>query len=245
MDHSQQINVQAVPAFGLWATLLAFGVGGLLLFISTHFLIPYLSQATGIEPVIFWFLTAGFLVFVPLVIAGYFILRSEGEIFQSKSLFERLRFRKMTIIDWLWTGGALIVIGILTVLLQNTLEWFYGEVNLHPPFMAFEPLDAGRYWILALWLPFWVVNIMGEEFLWRGVVLPRQEVSFGQYAWLANAFGWLIFHLAFGWVMLIMLVPILFILPFATQKSGNTWVAVIIHAGLNGPGFIAVAFGFV
>jgi len=245
MAHPPQFNDPQVPAFGIWPTLLLFSGGGLLLFASTHLLIPYLSEATGIEPVIFWFLTAGFLVFIPLVIAGYFLLRREMNVLQPKALFERLRFRKMTPRDWLWTGGAFMGIGILTGLIYFSLELIYGEVSLHPPFMAFETLDAGRYWILAIWIPFWVVNIMGEEFLWRGVILPRQEISFGKYAWLANAFGWLIFHLAFGWVMVLMLIPLLFILPYATQKSGNTWVAVIIHGGLNGPGFIAVAFGFV
>jgi hypothetical protein len=31
-----------------------------------------------------------------------------------------------------------------------------------------------------------VLNIVGEEFVWRGVVLPRQEVAFGGRAWLVN-----------------------------------------------------------
>lgn len=245
MNHHKQIKDQSLPSFGLIKTLLAFGGASALLFLSTQILIPYFSETTQIEPVIFWFLTAGLLVFVPLVIAGYYILRSEGKTIHTRSLFERLRLRKMNRRDWFWTGGALMGIGILTVFIQYVLGFVYGEVTMHPPFMAFEPLDSGRYWILALWLPCWILNILGEEFLWRGVILPRQEVSFGQYAWLVNALGWLIFHLAFGWIMLIMLVPILFILPFATQKTENTWVAIIIHAGLNGPGFVAVAFGFV
>src|SRR5215510_4699098 len=38
---------------------------------------------------------------------------------------------------------------------------------------------SSRYWILGAWLPFFVLNIVGEEFTWRGVALPRQEAAFG------------------------------------------------------------------
>jgi membrane protease YdiL (CAAX protease family) len=245
LNLSQQTGNQGIPPFGIGLTLLTFGGGGLLLLFSTHVLIPFLSERTGYEPVIFWFITGGLLVFLPLIIAGYLILKREKAALDFRTFRERLRFRRMTQTDWLWAGGSLVAIGVLTVLLQFILEWIYGEVSMHPPFMAFEPLDAGRYWILALWLPVWILNIMGEEFLWRGVILPRHEISFGQYAWLVHALAWVIFHLAFGWVLLLLLTPILFILPFAAQKTGNSWVAVIIHAGINGPGFIAVSFGLV
>ena len=62
----------------------------------------------------------------------------------------------------------------------------------------FDPLTPDRYWILGAWFPFWVLNILGEEFSGGGVVLPRQEVALGRWAWLANGIGWLLFHLAFG-----------------------------------------------
>jgi len=75
--------------------------------------------------------------------------------------------------------------------------------------MHFEPLTPERTWLLAIWLPFWVLNIMGEEILWRGVLLARQEQTFGRWAWLVNSGGWLLFHLAFGWQLLVVLLPIL------------------------------------
>lgn len=95
---------------------------------------------------------------------------------------------------------------------SSALLW--GEVDLHPAFMAMDPIDSGRYWILAAWLPFWALNIIGEEFLWRSVVLPRQEVAFGHWAWLANGVGWLIFHLSFGATILLTLWPIVLVRRF-------------------------------
>jgi membrane protease YdiL (CAAX protease family) len=231
--------------FGVRATLSLFGGFGITLYISTHILIPFLSEITGIETVIYWFLTAGLLVFAPMFIVSFLIVRKEKHTDAMSNIVRRLRFRRPGGSDWLWIGGSLIAIGCFTVILKSGMESVYENVSLHPPFMAFEPLGPGRYWILALWFPFWFLNIMGEEVLWRGVVLPRQELVFGRYAWMVNAGGWMIFHLAFGWVMLILLSPIIVILPYVTQKTRNTWVAVAIHAGLNGPGFIAVAFGVV
>ena len=111
--------------------------------------------------------------------------------------------------------------------------------------LAMEPLAPGRYWILAAWLPFFAVNILGEEVLWHGLLLPRQETAFGRRAWLVSGLGWLVFHVPFGPVILLTLWPTVFIIPYAVQRRQNTWIGVVVHAGLNGPGFLAVAFGLV
>ena len=109
--------------------------------------------------------------------------------------------------------------------------------------MALSPLGPGRYWILAAWLPFFALNILGEELLWRGVVLPRQEAAFGKRAWLANGLGWLSFHAAFPRPVLLLLVPITLILPAIAQRRRCTWPGVIIHAAFGAVGFLSLAFG--
>jgi membrane protease YdiL (CAAX protease family) len=86
---------------------------------------------------------------------------------------------------------------------------------------------------------------MGEEFLWRGVMLPRQEAAHGKYAWLFHGLGWGLFHIAFGWQLLIMLLPLIFIQTYIVQRTQNSWVGVIMHGGLNGPSFIAISLGLI
>ena len=156
-----------------------------------------------------------------------------------------MRFKPKTTADWLWTLGSLVTIGVLSTIVMKLLEMAFGQFDHSPPFMSFEPLSAGRYWLLAVWFPYWLLNIMGEEMLWRGVMLPRQEAAFGNYAWIIHAIGWAVFHIAFGWQLLLTLLPILFILPYAVQRRQNSWIGVIIHAGLNGPSFIAIALGII
>ncbi len=76
-------------------------------------------------------------------------------------------------------------------------------------------------------------------------MLPRQDIAFGKGTWILHGVGWGLFHIAFGWQLLITLLPILFIQSYVVQRRQNTWIGVIIHAGINGPGFLAIAFGMV
>jgi membrane protease YdiL (CAAX protease family) len=86
-------------------------------------------------------------------------------------------------------------------------------------------------------------NIFGEEMLWRGYILPRQEAAHGRGAWMVNAALWMLFHLCFGPFLIVILLPILVILPWAASKTGNTSTALLVHGLLNGPMFVLVALG--
>jgi len=236
-------NKKTISPVGIIPSLIIFGAAGLILYIETNFLIPYLASITGTETVIWWFIVAAFGMFIPLLVLAMCMLHKEGWLFKPGMWEIRLRFRTMNTGDWMWGIGGIIVIGIWSYLIMMIIATFSGPVDHQPPFMQFEPLGVGRYWILAVWLPYWIFNIMGEEILWRGVILPQQAVSFGKYAWIIQGIGWGLFHIAFGWQLLITLLPILFILPYVVQKRKNSWIGVLIHAAINGPGFVAIALG--
>jgi membrane protease YdiL (CAAX protease family) len=215
----------------------------LLLFAVTHWLIPYMAERTGLEPVLCWFIAGGLAVFLPLIITGIIILKSEGYPISRQTFTGRLRFRPIHLGELVWMALALAGVAILSALAMKLVVFFAGEFDPSPPFMRFEPLTRGRYWILLAWFPYWILNILGEEFLWRGVMLPRQEAALGKNAWLFHALGWGIFHIAFGWQLLITLLPLLFILSYLVQRTRNSWMGVILHATLNGPAFIAISLG--
>ena len=150
----------------------------------------------------------------------------------------------MTGKDWKITGITFLAAGLLSFLIMQGLTYLLGEFSTQPPFMTFEPLTPGRYWYLLVWLPYWFLNILGEEFLWRGVMLPRQEVAWGKSAYFWHGLGWLIFHIPFGWGLIATMLPLLILLPRAVQKQQNSWIGVILHAVINGPAFIAIALGY-
>lgn len=230
---------------GFTASFAIYIPAALLMFGMTKYLIPYLSKITGQETILFWFIVGGLGIFVPLIVTGILILKSEGHQMSKETWKERLRFRKITQKDLLLSIAGLIAVGVLSGLVMQGLVMVIGEFDHSPSFMSFEPLTRGRYWLLFVWFPYWILNILGEEFLWRGVMLPRQEIAFGKYTWLIHGFGWGLFHIAFGWQLLITLIPIIFILSYVVQKTKNSWVGVIIHGGLNGPSFIAICFGLI
>jgi hypothetical protein len=231
-------------SIGIGQTAILFGVAALLLFAVTHRVIPALTERTTIEPILLWFGAAGLGVFLPLLLFGVARLRQEGVHLQSSDTWsERLRFHRMTRADWLWTAGGALAVAILAAKSILLMKICFGYVNLQPSFLRLEPLTPDRYWVLAVWLPFFLINIVGEEFLWHGVILPRQETTLGRWAWLANGLGWLGFHVAFGPSVLFVLWPTTLIIPYIVQRRGNTWIGVLIHATLNGGGFLAIAFG--
>ena len=180
-----------------------------------------------------------------MIVTAILILRTEGYKISKSTWIERLRFRKITKLDLVWSFVGLILVGIFSGLIMKLLELIVGQFDHSPAFMSFEPLTKGRYWLLLVWAPYWILNILGEEFLWRGVMLPRQEIVFGKYTWIIHGFGWGLFHVAFGWQLLITLIPLIFIQSYIVQKTKNTWIGVIMHGGLNGPSFIAISFGLI
>jgi len=217
----------------------------ILMYCMTKYLIPFLSRVTGQETILFWFIVAGLGIFTPLIITGIMILKSEGYELSKSTWTERLRFRKITKTDLIWSIAGLVLVGVFSGIILKGLELIVGKFDHSPAFMSFVPLTKGRYWLLLIWAPYWILNIMGEEFLWRGVMLPRQEVAFGKHTWLIHGFGWGLFHIAFGWQLLITLIPLIFIQPFIVQRTKNSWIGVIMHGGLNGPSFIAICFGLI
>lgn len=215
------------------------------MFLQTKYTIPYLSNVSGLETILFWFIVGAIGIFTPLILLGLIILKRERFQFNIKTITSRLRFRKLTNSDLIWTLIGFLSIVVLSALIMKIMEITIGQFDHSPKFMTFEPLSKGRYWLLLIWLPYWILNILGEEFLWRGVMLPRQELAFGKYTWIIHGFGWSLFHIAFGWKLMLTLLPIIFILSFIVQKTKNSWTGVILHGGLNGPAFIAICFGFI
>jgi membrane protease YdiL (CAAX protease family) len=216
----------------------------IIMIIVCRFLIPFLVLKTGQEPVLFWFLCSGLLIFIPMIIVSIIILRKEKLSVNYQTWQNRLRFKRLTKSDLLWTLGGIAAVGLLSVVTMTVLEMCFENFDKNPSFMTFEPLSVtGKYWILWLWLPYWVVNIMGEEIFWRGTMQPRQEIVFGKYTWIIQGLGWAVFHIVMGFQLLLMLLPLVFIQPIIVQKTKNSWTGVIMHGLLNGPSFIAIALG--
>jgi Type II CAAX prenyl endopeptidase Rce1-like len=74
-------------------------------------------------------------------------------------------------------------------------------------------------------------NIAGEELLWRGYLLPRQELAHGRATWLVHGILWATFHLFFQTTLwdMIRMMPTCCALAFVVQHRKNTRPGVVGH----------------
>ena len=230
-----------MKAMGFKLSFLIFGTAAAWIYIVTSYFIPILTEVTGQETILFWFICGGLCVFLPLLITAQVILKKEGWLIRPGLWKDRMRFKPITKNDIYWCFGGIALIGVFSLVIMEAVKMIWGEMESQPPFMSFEPLTPDRYWLLAVWLPYWILNIMGEEILWRGVMFPRQEIAFGNQTWIIHGTGWALFHIAFGWKLLLTMLPILYVQSFVIQKTKNSWNGVLIHALINGPSFIAIS----
>jgi membrane protease YdiL (CAAX protease family) len=178
-------------------------------------------------------------------------LKREQHELTFKILKEKLNLRPLSKRDLIWTLIGILAISVFSMLIMKgltKLSELYPEKissSFSPPFLEFHVLDKSQYWIYLIWIPFFVFNIFGEELLWRGFILPRQNLNTNTANWTLNSLGWLLFHLAFGWKLVILLLPILIINPFIVQKTKNTWTGILIHGLINGSGFLLITLGVI
>lgn len=225
---------------GIGLSLVLFAIPALGLWLATRHLLPELV-ASGREPLAAWFL-AGSLVFAPLLVlalTGAFADRSPAR----PGVLQVLRVRSLTRREWRIVGAALVVTFAVMAGLSLINATLWPRLPPHPPFMAVEPITTGKLYLLALWLPFFALNIIGEELWWRGMIQPRQELVFGAWTWIVQGVLHGLFHFSFGLGVMFILLPVLFSIPWAVQRTGNTTVGIIIHAVVNGAGFLAVVLG--
>jgi len=247
MERNDSPTGQLVP-MSLPESFLLFGIPTIMFLAATYGAIPFLTMHFDVLPVIAWFIAGGVFVFIPLFVVAVSAAGMESIRTHSGNIAARLRLFPMNTGDWLWAAGATVIVFAFMCAISYALDALHGtvmpgEFSPDPPFLDFHGIGEEQGWILLAWLPFFFFNIVGEELLWRGYILPRQELRHGNQSWAVNASLWAMFHLCFGWRLIVMLSPILFILPYVVQRRGNTTVGIVIHGIVNGSGFLATALG--
>ena len=83
----------------------------------------------------------------------------------------------------------------------------------------------GAWWFFALFVVNAVFNtILGEEFLFRGVLLPRMEGVFGRWSWVANGVLFGLYHVHQPWgIPNSVLTGLLYTFP--AYRFRSTWMS--------------------
>lgn len=228
-----------------------FGVWALVVILSVYVLMPILSNSmTEFEsfalamtlPLLFMFITA-------IVI----YLTENGN---SLSGFRhRYRLTKIKLSDVLW--GIIIAIigmaamGAFSVLAAKLISLGLIPVPAKLPLILDPRAELnisslnqmvggqiyGNWKVVIIYFIMLFFNIAGEELLWRGYILPRQELTYGKKAWFIHGLMWTFFH-CFKWWDIISLLPVCLLISYLAQKRQSIWPGFIAHYIINGMGLL-------
>jgi membrane protease YdiL (CAAX protease family) len=206
---------------------------------------PFLKSNFDVNPILYW-LIIGYCLFIPLFVYALMMARWEGRK-GIRQLALGLNIKPFSKKDWVYSILGLLVTFVCTGLIYGVsilMNKYLGTGMLKttPWFMEVKPLQGTAALLLLIWFPMFFFNIVGEEALWRGYIQSRFQ---GRYSWLLCAVLWLMFHLPFGFGLMVMLIPVVIIVPYVFHKTHNTLVGILIHGIYNGPTFVAVALGMI
>lgn len=144
---------------------------------------------------------------------------------------------------WLWVIPLVIAIVVWETALAPyaTKVWvsifpFFAE----PPGYSFGAIFqspevvvrlVGAWWFFGLFVIYAIFNsILGEEFLFRGVLLPRMEGAFGRWSWLANGVLFGFYHVHQPWSMPSNALSGALLLALPSWRFRSTWMGIIVHS---------------
>jgi len=257
----QSKNAQALvaskrQAFGWRSSLLLFGIPALAFFVSFHAFRPWL-ETQGYNPLISYLASLCLpmaLMFAAALVAYH---RVEGCPLTREAFARRMRYPKLTWRDGFWVlvilVGGFLGYGLLTQVSQVLLDTGMVPLPAGLPLLAnpkavFSPeaLDQsaggqilGQWDLVILFTVTLFFNIAGEEFWWRGFILPHQEAAWGGRTWIFHGLLWAFFH-AFKWWDILSLVPVCLLIAYSAQRTKSNWAALIAHLLFNITGYVLV-----
>ncbi len=135
-------------------------------------------------------------------------------------------------------GGKtwLIVIPIVVGLGLGELLSISAPLNRN--FGEFLSSDVGQVMFdgswgwFALTVTMFVFNtLLGEELLFRGVLLPRMHGAFGDRDWLANGVLFAVYHLHMPWVIPFSVLTDPFLLAYPAKRYRSAFLGIAVHSG--------------
>ena len=143
---------------------------------------------------------------------------------------------------WWWIIPLILLVASLEMGLRSTLVnmWtaifpFFAEPKGYD-FSALLTPEMRAQWVgdwnlLGLFFVLSLFNtFLGEEFVFRGVLLPKMEGVFGKWDWVANGFLFSLYHLHQPWGILATL-PADLVIAFSGKRFHSNWFPIILHSG--------------
>ena len=143
---------------------------------------------------------------------------------------------------WWWIIPLSVLAAALGIGLHSALVdvWtgifpFFAEPEGYDMSALFAPelrsMWLGAWDMLGLFFVSALFNtFLGEEFIFRGVLLPKMEGVFGKWDWVANGILFSLYHLHQPWGILATL-PADLIFAYSGKRFRSNWFPIILHSG--------------
>lgn len=258
MNNLKELSTSEKGQYTFWQILGIWLVGGAPIWILAWLVYPALRQGLpAMDGGLLWMKFSIVGLVWQFVFSMFILYREEGDIrlatisrrFWLNNPISPRTGQKDNRLWWL-----LIPLMLLVVVLELGLAPFLDGIwtNLFPflaepasrsldGLFAPEMLDSwvGAWGFFALFVTSSLFsNFLGEEFLFRGVLLPKMKGVFGKWGWVANGVAFGVYHLhmpwtipgniVFGWLM-----------AFTAKRYRSNWFPIVLH---NGQAFY---FGFI
>ena len=147
---------------------------------------------------------------------------------------------------WLWLIPIVLLHTVAALLILPEVDHWVSRVL---PFIAPPPgyelgaflqspeagaLFKGAWGILGMFLLLITFNILGEEFLFRGVLLPKMNGVFGKWDWLANGVLGTLYHVSMPWSWFGTTgITWIFFYALPANYFRSTWFSIITHGSIT------------
>jgi membrane protease YdiL (CAAX protease family) len=235
----EQYNLKQILAIWLLSALPM----GILTFVITPILVPLLK----LPPIIVYWICIN----VGLIwqfILSVIILKKEKQQFTWSKILKRTKYQRpvnpkngkasywlllwvvpFILLSWLIQSGTIVLPNVdkmITSLIKSLPKYDMSQ-------LATENYK-GAWWIAAMYLITMVFNyFLGEEFLYRGILLPKMRGVFGKWDWFANGVLFGFYHLHKPQIILSTALYFGFVFGFPSKLFQSNWMGLIIH-GLEG-----------
>ena len=261
------VNTQKEAAvtdqYSLWKILGIWALGGIPMWVLGWLVHPLLSQGLpGKEAGLLRIKLFTFGLIWQFVLAMIILYREEGNIcletISKRFWLNPPRSPKTGETNkrlWLWLIPFALLFVLFEILFSGPLTKIWLSLF---PFLAapkgFEP--SGLFvpemlpQLQGVWSLFWwflamgIFNtVLGEELLYRGVLLPKMNGVFGKWDWVANGVLFTIYHIHQPWTWLAIL-PSDLGLAFSGKYFRSNWFPIILHS-LQTVVFLVIILGVV
>jgi len=249
MDNNKEFSTPVQDQYALWQIIGIWLVGGSPMWILGWLVYPAMSL--GLPPVEtallhFKLLTVGLIW--QFVLAMIILYYEEGNIrlgtisrrfWLNHPVSARTGETRKSI--WWWIIPLIFLLAFMEMGLRSPLSNLW--ITVFPSFAGPKDYDMSamftpeiRAQMVGDWSLFWLFVVMalfntflGEEFLFRGVLLPKMEVVFGKWDWLANGVIFGFYHLHQPWSIPSDVLAG-WVFAFTGKRFHSNWFPIILHS---------------